>query len=334
MGDAINMEINVRTRIGAVVIGRNEGQRLITCLESIIGLIDHVVYVDSGSTDNSVHNAKVLGVETITLDMSIPFTAARARNEGACLLLSQNKDIAAIQFIDGDCEMQPLWLATALYFLDTHDRYGVACGRRRERVPEQSMYNQLCDIEWDTPVGDAMACGGDALIRVNAFNQVSGYREDLIAGEEPEMCFRLRQAGWKIRRLDAEMTLHDAAITKMIQWWKRSVRAGYAFALGSSIHGHSEEKYWVKETRRIMFWGIFLPILTLILTLYNSFFLLLMCMYFIQIVRVGLYRPDLGWFKFVWSVCVVLGKFPEVIGALHFWSNKITVSTAKIIEYK
>jgi hypothetical protein len=133
-----------------------------------------------------------------------------------------------VQFIDGDCQLVSGWLDAATGFLEQHSDYAVACGRRRERFPEQSLYNRLCDVEWDTPIGDATACGGDALIRVKAFVEVDGYRDDLIAGEEPEMCFRMRQGRWKIYRLDVEMTWHDAAITQFGQWWRRCKRAGFA----------------------------------------------------------------------------------------------------------
>jgi glycosyltransferase involved in cell wall biosynthesis len=229
-------------QIGAVIIGRNEGQRLVTCFESLLGHVDNIVYVDSGSTDNSLQEAKTRGVDIISLDISIPFTAARARNQGANQLIDKYSQLKFIQFIDGDCEIQPDWIATASNFLQANPDYAVVCGRRRERYPDQSIYNHWCDIEWDTPIGDAIACGGDALLRIEAFKQVKGYRNDIIAGEEPEMCFRLREQGWKIKRIDTEMTLHDAAITKFSQWWQRTVRTGYAFTLGCSIHGQSEER--------------------------------------------------------------------------------------------
>ncbi|OQK17038.1 glycosyl transferase [Methyloprofundus sedimenti] len=323
-----------RARIGAVVIGRNEGQRLVTCLQSLVNSLDYIVYVDSGSNDSSLHEAESLGVATISLNMSIPFTAARARNEGAQYLLSNFVELDYIQFIDSDCEIQPEWIVTAAHFLDEHADYAVACGRRRERFPEQSIYNQLCDIEWNTPVGDAFACGGDALIRVEAYKQVNGYRDDLIAGEEPEMCFRLRAKDWKIKRLDAEMTLHDAAMIKFSQWWKRTTRTGYAFTLGSSIHGKSEERYWVKETQRIMLWGLFLPVFIVVLAFVNPLFLFLYLIYFVQIVRVGLKRRDLGTIKFKWAASVVLGKIPEAIGLINCLLDRLRNITPNIIEYK
>jgi len=320
--------------IGAVVIGRNEGQRLITCLDSLLTRVECIIYVDSGSSDNSLQEARERGVGCVALDLSIPFTAARARNEGAALLIKKYPDLKYIQFVDGDCEVQPEWVGKAQEFLDNNSKYAVACGRRRERFPENSIYNKLCDIEWNTPVGDAMACGGDALIRVNAFNKVGGYRDDLIAGEEPEMCFRLREQGWAIARLDEEMTLHDAAITKLPQWWKRTVRTGYAFALGSSIHGESKERYWVKEKQRIIVWGGVIPVLVLGLIIVNPFLAGALSIYLIQIVRVANKRPDLGDMKFIWAAGVVLGKIPEALGLLRFWKDRVGNRKSGIIEYK
>lgn len=191
--------------IAAVVIGRNEGERLIRCLRSLQGQVQQLIYVDSGSTDGSAAAARDLGAEVVDLDLSRPFTAARARNAGLAALSS---GIELVQFADGDCELDPGWIGAAADFMQTHPRAAAVCGRRRERFPEASVYNRLCDAEWNTPVGEATACGGDAMMRVAAVYTAGGYREGLIAGEEPELCLRLRRAGWQVWRLDAEMTLH------------------------------------------------------------------------------------------------------------------------------
>ena len=98
---------------------------------------------------------------------------------------------------------------------------------RRELYPEHSIYNRLCDIEWNTPVGLVKACGGDALMRVAAFEEVQGFNEALIAGEEPELCLRFRNQQWNILRIDCEMTRHDANILTFSAWWKRNIRGGY-----------------------------------------------------------------------------------------------------------
>ena len=196
----------MKERVGVVAIGRNEGERLRRCLTSVVERAGVVVYVDSGSTDDSVEMARGLGAMVVDLDRTTPFTAARARNAGLATLREAAPGLELVQFVDGDCEVAAGWLELAARQLDAEPQVAVVCGRRRERHPEASIYNRLCDIEWDTPVGYADACGGDALMRVAALAEVGGYDPDLIAGEEPDLCLRLRQRGWKVLRMDAEMT--------------------------------------------------------------------------------------------------------------------------------
>ena len=166
--------------VGIVVIGRNEGERLIRCVESCCSQTPVIVYVDSGSSDGSVHAAARLGATVVKLDMSRPFNAARARNEGFAMLTAQHPNIRFVQFVDGDCELDGDRLATAVPFLSGRSDVGVVCGRRRERHPEKSVYNALCDLEWNTPVGEATACGGDSLVRADAFEAVAGFDPRLI----------------------------------------------------------------------------------------------------------------------------------------------------------
>jgi len=323
--------------IGAVVIGRNEGKRLVTSLESIVSQVEHIVYVDSGSTDSSLEVAQKMGVDTVSLDLSTPFTAARARNEGAFYLLQHYPTIQYIQFIDGDCEMQPLWIPVAIKFLEQHTDYAVICGRRRERFPDKSIYNLLCDIEWDTPIGDALACGGDALIKVDAYRQVNGYRDELIAGEEPEMCFRLRRLDWKVYRFNAEMTLHDAAMTKFSQWWNRTKRAGYAYAASFYLHGQSTEKFKKREVSSIAFWAGFVPVAITFLSLINPYLLVILLMYVLQVIKVFLkikVNNKTHLIKLIYSISIVFAKFPQFLGLMKFVINKIKNKKEYLIEYK
>jgi len=159
-------------QIAAIVIGRNEGARLIACLDALAGQVAPIIYVDSGSSDGSVEAAKARGAQVIALDMTQPFTAARARNAGIAAL---PPDARFVQFLDGDCVMQAGWLETAQTHLENHPQVAVVCGRRREMAPEASVYNRLIDAEWDTPIGEARACGGDALMRVAPLRAVGGY---------------------------------------------------------------------------------------------------------------------------------------------------------------
>ena len=325
-------------RIGLVAIGRNEGERLKACLHSAIGKVARVVYVDSGSTDGSIELARSLGVEVVELDLSVPFTAARARNAGFDQLLHVEPQLDFVQFVDGDCEVVDGWLERAETELEANPNVAVVCGRRRERFPEQTIYNQLCDIEWDTPVGETQACGGDSMMRVEAFRQVGGFNPALIAGEEPELCVRLRKNGWKIFRLDADMTLHDAQMTRFGQWWKRARRAGHAYAEGSWLHGGEPERHWVKETRSIWLWGLFIPLLALGLTWpTHGLSLLLLLGYPLQVFRTfsRVRRKNLSSKNAAfYALSCVVGKFAQVGGAVEFLRNRLLGTRSTLIEYK
>nr|WP_202947353.1 glycosyltransferase family A protein [Zavarzinella formosa] len=324
--------------VGIVAIGRNEGERLRTCLRSLSPDRNPVVYVDSGSTDGSPDHARSAGVRVIDLDLSIPFTAARARNAGWRQLLAEQPDTEFIQFVDGDCEVRPDWLETAATFLREHPEVVVVCGRRRERHPEATVYNRLCDLEWDTPIGKALACGGDAMFRVSKIVEAGGYREDLIAGEEPELCLRLRELGGRIFRLDAEMTLHDAAMTRFGQWWKRNVRAGHAFAEVSTIHRHSPCRIWKRETRSNFFWGLAVPMAAVVPAWWTfGISLALLLGYpvlFAKIFRSRRRGGDETGQALRYSWYCVLSKFPQVRGQLTYFKNRLFRRRTRLIEYK
>ena len=323
--------------LGIVVIGRNEGERLHRCLLSVVERANSIVYVDSGSTDNSVTMARALGVRVVELDLSVPFTAARARNEGFAMLVKINPQVKLVQFVDGDCEVVPGWLEKAETEISSNPSLAVVCGRRRERFPDRSIYNLLCDIEWNTPVGEARACGGDAMMRVEAFEQVDGFNSNLIAGEEPELCFRLRSKGWKILRLDAEMTLHDAQITRFSQWWQRSVRSGHAYVEGAWLHGNSPERHRIKETKSILLWGAIVPLITLgSLLPSHGWSLILLLGYPLMIYKIYRYlRSKLSTKSaLLYAINCIVIKFPQAQGQIQFYINKILRRQKTIIEYK
>jgi GT2 family glycosyltransferase len=315
------------SRLGAVIIGRNEGARLVACLASFPDWVRPLVYVDSGSTDGSVAAAQAAGAEVVALDMSQPFTAARARNAGFDRLRALG-GTEFVQFVDGDCRMQPGWFPAAKAFLESNPQAGVVCGRRREIHPDASIWNRLCDAEWDTPVGPAKACGGDALMRVEAVAAVGGYDPTLIAGEEPELCVRLRQAGWEVWRIDQEMTLHDAALTRLGQWWKRTRRGGHAFAEGAALHGATPERHWVAETRRAVLWGAVLPVVALLGILVTPWAGLLLLAWPLQMLRLS---RRYGWER---AVFTVLAKVPEALGVLQYHWNRLRKRRSGLIEYK
>jgi cellulose synthase/poly-beta-1,6-N-acetylglucosamine synthase-like glycosyltransferase len=296
-----------------------------------------VVYVDSGSADQSLASGHSLADAVVELDMSKPFTAARARNEGFQRLLDLKDGLTYVFFVDGDCEVVEGWLDTARRFLIDHPDFAVVWGLRRERYPEKSIYNLLTDIEWlDYPLGETKFCGGDAVARIDAIRNVKGFRADLICGEEPEMCIRLRQAGWRIYHLETPMTLHDAAIYRFGQWWRRMLRGGYAFAQGAAIHGRPPERYAILETRRAFVWGFAIPILALMFApIIGWWALLILAAYPIQLIRLRMTgprpSPRENWLR---AGALLLGKFPEMAGLMKFHIDQMRRAQTRLIEYK
>jgi GT2 family glycosyltransferase len=214
--------------VGVVVIGRNEGARLESCFASLRGF-GSVLYVDSGSSDGSLQKARRHGLDAIGLDASQPLSAARARNAGRQHLRQVAPSLAFVQFLDGDCELEPGWLEHARAALSGDPTLAVAAGRLREKHPHQSVFHRVADVEWHgAGIGEVADVGGVFMVRCRAFDEAGGFDANVGAGEEPELCHRLRARGWRIVRLAAPMACHDLGAFGFVQWWRRAARFGYA----------------------------------------------------------------------------------------------------------
>jgi GT2 family glycosyltransferase len=330
-----------RDAVGVVVIGRNEGERLRRCLESVAG---HVVYVDSGSIDGSVAMARGMGVSVVELDLSMPFSAARARNAGFERLEQLVPDIGYVHFIDGDVELAPGWIATALRFLEEHPDVVAVAGRLHERYPDATIYQRLCDLEWDKGEGEIKACGGIALYRAGPFREAGGFNPRFVAGEEPELCVRLRERGGRIWSLADSMGWHDAQMSRFSQWWKRSVRCGHAYAQGAAVHGRGPARHNVAPVRSTLFWGLALPLAILALVLLGA------AGWHLAWAGAGLGLALYAWLTWriyrymrrrvarnhaaLYAVFCVLAKFPQMVGLARYWRRALTGRTPTLIEYK
>lgn len=319
---------------GAVVIGRNEGERLKRCFRSLSS-IQRLIYVDSGSTDGSAQWAGEHDIEVVLLDRDLPFTAARARNVGLKRLREIAPDLKLVQFVDGDCEIVRGWLESAVTFMDSHPEVAAVSGNLREREPEKSVYNWLCDREWNGPIGRVNECGGIAMMRISALIDVQGFDTGLIAGEEPELCVRLRKAGWQIWRLDRSMALHDAAITRFSQWWKRTIRIGFSYAEAAYLHGSKPERFRVWESRRAWLWGIWLPLGCLTITLmYWPWGAVAWTIFPLQGVRQTARNSGPLGDRITVAFYQLLARFPEAIGQIRFLCNRLFGRRTQLIEYK
>lgn len=322
-------------RIGAVVIGRNEGQRLLNCLSSMQGEVDLVVYVDSGSTDGSVEAAEEMGAETVLLsNEAAPFTAARGRNAGFEKIMARPDPPDLVQFVDGDCTLEAGYLTHAAAALGQDHTLGLVTGWRTEIDPGGSIYNEMCHFEWHRPSGEITACGGDMMVRSHAFEEIGGFDPEVIAAEDDEFCERLRKSGYRLLRLPIPMTHHDANMTSFWQWWSRAVRTGHGFEQVNDLH----PEYFVRERHRMWIYGAVLPLLTLVgAVLFWPLFLIAALLYLTSYIRtaIGLRANGLPMRRALkHSVFLFISKFPNLIGAAMYRKRKRLGREMEIIEYK
>lgn len=316
----------------AVVIGRNEGARLLDCLRAVLPLARRVIYVDSGSHDGSLQAAHALGAIGIALDPAQPFTAARARNQGFAALQDDMPEF--VQFIDGDCIVEADWPQTALDFLRNHPRAALAIGRYREDAPAQSVYNWLTDWEWQKPTGPNAGAIGTFMARSAAFSQMGGFCDTVIAAEDDELFARFRKAGWDTWGLDAPMCRHDANLHHLRPWLRRMLRAGHSFAELGALH----RGLAAPSRRRAVFWGGVLPVLAVMgallwwpaAALVALAYLASMARQAWRFGRMGLQPLRAGQA----AGLVILAKFANLAGMALYWYRKLRRRNAQIIEYK
>ncbi|WP_425407755.1 glycosyltransferase [Hyphococcus sp.] len=320
--------------VGFVAIGRNEGERFKRCLASLMREGDRIVYVDSGSTDGSVAHAERAGAAVVRLDTQIPFTAARARNAGFAELARRWPDTKTVMFIDGDCEITEGFVTAGLERLTGQSDIGIVTGKCRERDPDATVYNRLCEIEWNGPVGEIEACGGIFMTRADIFRSVGGFNEKIIAAEDDDFCIRVRALGERIVRIDHDMCLHDADMRHFGQWWRRMVRAGHAFAQLGDIHGD----YFKAERRRAWGWGLLLPAIALVgAPVSGGWTLLLFGLYPLSfwrtrgnLIKDG-QQPN---HAMLGAAFLTLAKFPNLLGMIQYRLKKMTGNEIGIVEYK
>jgi glycosyltransferase involved in cell wall biosynthesis len=324
-------------RLSVVIIGRNEGERLARCIRSaqaIEGWVpDEVLYVDSGSTDGSLELAAQLGATVLPLPPGA-FTAAKARNLGW-----RNSTGDLVLFLDGDTILSPTFPLSALSKLMEDAAYAAVWGHRREISPCTSMYVRVLDLDWVYPPGETPFFGGDVLVRREALEAVGGFDETLIAGEEPEMCRRMRKANWRIQHIDVPMTMHDLAITRFSQYWRRSQRAGFAYAAVSSRFKNTADPFWLDELSRNQKRGIFWlvsPVIALVLStvLLSPWPLVLWLLLLMAMAAKTAY--SYRWKPARWQTLLIYGlhshlqQIPIYFGQLEFKRNR----DKALMEYK
>lgn len=171
------------------------------------------------------------------------------------------------------------------------------------------------------------------MVRASALEAAGGFRDDLVAGEEPELCVRLRAAGWLIWRLDTEMALHDADMTGFRQWWRRALRSGYAFAQGADLHGAPPECHWVWESRRAWLWGVWLPLACLTAGIaFGPWGWAAWLIYPLQVFRQAARNAGPMKDRALLALFQVLSRFPEACGQIQFIRDRLRGGQSRGIE--
>ena len=325
--------------VAIVAIGRNEGERLKLCLRAAMAASRTVVYVDSGSEDGSAEYARSVGCRVVELDPAQPFSAARARNEGFASVLEHDPEVDLVQFVDGDCDLVAGWLERGAAALTKRQDVGIVWGHVREIHREASVYNRLCDLEWQQQPGETRSSGGIFIVRRKVFIAAGGFRSDVIAAEDDEFCIRVRGLGWKILLLDAPMARHDMAIERFGEWWLRARRTGHAYAHVAALHGDGEERYFVRDCRKVWLWALVLPVSALIVApfTYGLSLAAMLALYVLQFSHIYRGGKKRGWRSgdaLIYAWFTVIAKFPMLEGMLEYNWRQSRGHAMTIIEYR
>ena len=327
--------------LSVVIIGRNEGERLVRCIESVnamrfsAGEIE-MVYVDSDSTDGSAEKAAALGAKVIVVHPDRP-SAAIGRNTGWKMATAP-----IVMFLDGDCVLHPDFAAQAAQSF-ANPKLAAVFGNLRELRPEASVFNRVLDLDWISQPGPSEFCGGNALIRRAAIEQVNGFDETLIAGEEPEMCCRMRACGYEILHLDLPMAGHDLAMTRASQYLRRAFRTGHAYAEVAARFWGTEIPLWEREVRRTLIHAGFLlmlfsaGIIASVVTLSPMPFLLAIGVFLLLALRTAIrygWKSDDPVTRLLYGIHSHLQQIPILCGQLSYWLNRWTGRRQRLIEYK
>ncbi len=330
-----------QSQLSVVIIGRNEGERLEHCIRSVQAMNDppegmELIYVDSASTDGSPARAKALGAQVLVVHPERP-AAAIGRNAGW-----RAATAPLILFLDGDTIVDPDFVKAALSSF-TDPKVAIVWGHLRERYPHASVYQQALDLDWVFPIGVSTFCGGIALMRRHVLEEVGGFNSQLIAGEDQEICHRIRVQGHLILHIDQQMALHDLAITRWSQYWLRAIRTGYAFAEVPTLLHDNPSQFWQRKSYKnvlhaSMLVGLFLVGFIMTLLLISPWPLLLSVVLFLLLsVRSAVkarWKSNHLFTLLLYGLHSQFQHIPIAIGQLSYYYHRWRRQRRRLIEYK
>ena len=215
--------------------------------------------VDSASSDNTVEIASRYPIRILRLHANQRLNPSAGRYMGY-----KNTTGELALFIDGDNELYPGWLAKAMkIFADNPDLAGLA-GPRVPLLKSATDADKppLVDPNLNETVKSLYA-DGTAMFRRVALEKAGQFNPFIYSDEEPELCIRLRHAGYRMlhTKYPIAYDYSDPAeeIATRIARWRRNLYLGF----GQNIRNFlGKETFWTYCRERGM--GLF-PLMLLVL---------------------------------------------------------------------
>lgn len=238
--------------ISVVVIGKNEGARLDSCLESIqasLGFLAHeIIYVDSRSTDDSVRRARKRGARCFILSDERT-TAGLGRHVG-----TQEARGEYLLFLDGDMQLCEGFCEKAMMVMASRGYDGCTGVRRDIYLKNGEVTGENANYFGCTSERIAPEFGGALFIKKDALEKAGGWSPDTIACEEAELHARLKAHKLQIAELPVNMIVHTDAVREDRGVWGvafsrrrlgegQALRCAMALGQASAYIRHENEKF-------------------------------------------------------------------------------------------
>jgi glycosyltransferase involved in cell wall biosynthesis len=248
------------TQLSVVLISRNQAWSIRRLIESVLVGTScvsskEIILVDSASTDETVELAKRYPVTIFRLKFGQRLSPAIGRYVGY-----RQTQGEFVLFLDGDMELLQGWLEPALNFMRTTPRVGLVMSTsvtNLHRTAAQQSAASLEDMSFTPPRESSrvpFAAGGAALYRHSVLEQVGSFNPYLYSEEEPELCLRIRGAGYSVSLFNQPIVLHydDAPVALSDVLSRR--RRNFHLGMGQGARYHFPRTLfwrWIKER----WWG-------------------------------------------------------------------------------
>lgn len=242
---------DVMTTVSVALITRNQARFVGRLVESVLQEgrridIRDIVVADSASSDDTVAIARRYPVTVVRLSENLRLTAAAGRFVAGRFCSGDY-----VLYLDGDMQLCAGWLSRAVDYLDEHADVAVVSGTLVDVVPGETPPSPPTDVSASTVSQEVRHGGGAALYRRAVVEAVGDFRPDIYSDEEPELCLRIRQAGYRVVRLRQVIAYHfsDSQVTLagLIKRRRRKLFLGTGQNLRRSLGSRLFARYMIER---------------------------------------------------------------------------------------